>query len=204
MSPLNAEGQIELIVGTMFGGKSTELLRRLERSLIAGQKVLAFSRDQRFETGCITTHSKITLEAHTVTNVDQIKAVVTEHPDVKVIGIDEVQFFDPSLVAYCDQLALDGIRVICAGLDQDYESKPFKTTVGLVSEAEYVDKMSAICVSCGALAVRNRRKNPEEVRVLEGASEAYEALCRRCYHDDKMKEVIDGSSTAISNDDETS
>ena len=174
-------GSVEVITGTMFGGKSTELLRRLERSLIAGQKVLAFSRDRRFGTGCITTHSNISLEAHTVENVTQIKDVVKEHPDAEVIGIDEVQFFDRKLVKYCDQLALEGRRVICAGLDQDYEAKPFETTIGLITEAEYVDKMSAICVSCGSLAVRNRRKTSDEVKILEGAEEQYEALCRSCY-----------------------
>ena len=180
------KGSIEVITGTMFGGKSTELLRRLERSLIAGQEVLAFSRDQRFGTGCITTHSNVTLDAHTVESVDQIKEVVLEHePEVEVVGIDEVQFFDQNLVSYCDQLALEGKRVICAGLDQDYEAQPFETTIGLITEAEYVDKMSAICVSCGSLAVRNRLKKHEEGRIIEGAEESYEALCRSCYQDCK-------------------
>lgn len=178
-------GWIELITGTMFGGKSTELVRRLERSLIAGQRTIAFSRDSRFNTDSITTHSGRSIDAIFVEGVTDIEKYLTLHPDTKVIGIDEVQFFDRSLSDLCHNLALKGMRVICAGLDQDYNGIPFETTTALMVEAEEVIKMPAICTSCGAPAIRNHLKIEQKDRIIEGAEESYEALCRFCY----VKEV---------------
>lgn len=179
--PARDRGWIEVITGTMFGGKSTELLRRLERALIANQKVMAFSSDSRFEPGAITTHTEATLSGHYVEDAISLASILMQNKDVEVIGIDEVQFFDAELVTVCRYWASRGKRIICAGLDQDYEGVPFDTTLALMAEAEYVQKMLAICSHCGNPAVRNHLKIESESRILEGAGDLYEALCRNCY-----------------------
>lgn len=183
IAPRPNRGWIEVITGTMFGGKSTELLRRLERALIAKQDVIAFSKDTRFRRGTITSHSDLTLQGHFVENATEIDRILDENPNVHVIGIDEIQFFGMDLIDICSKWALRGKRIICAGLDQDFKTKPFETVVGMAAEAEYVDKFLAICTRCGGPALRNHLKIPSETRIVEGSGDLYEALCRYCYAD---------------------
>jgi len=175
------KGWIEVVIGTMFGGKSTELLRRLERALIANLEVIAFSKDSRFRKGSITTHNEMALKGHYVENAAEMHAILEENPTVDVIGIDEIQFFGELLVPVCRTWALAGKRIVCAGLDQDHRGDPFETTMALVSEAEYVQKMLAICCKCGTPAVKNHLKVKSESRIVEGTGDLYEALCRDCH-----------------------
>jgi thymidine kinase len=179
--PSQNRGWIEVVTGTMFGGKSTELLRRMERALIAHQDVIAFSKDTRFEKGAITTHSEHSLTGHYVETAQDIDRILSDNATIQVIGIDEIQFFDQDLVDVCRDWALAGKRIICAGLDQDYHGEPFETTLGLIAEAEYVDKFLAICTKCGNPAVRNHLKITSDSRIVEGAGDLYEALCRNCF-----------------------
>jgi thymidine kinase len=165
----------------MFGGKSTELLRRLERALIANQDVVAFSKDARYEKGAITTHTEQSLTGHYVESAEDVDRLLSENRTVEVVGIDEVQFFDTDLVEVCRSWALAGKRIICAGLDQDFRKEPFETTLGLMAEAEYVSKMLAICTRCGNPALRNHLKVESSSRIVEGSGDLYEALCRQCY-----------------------
>lgn len=174
-------GWLEVITGTMFGGKSTELLRRLERAALANQSVVAFSRDTRYQAGAITTHQDRALQGHYAQSAEDVHGILLAHPDCDVVGIDEVQFFDKDLVDVCRHWALRGKRVIAAGLDQDYRGVPFDTTLALMAEAEYVEKRLAVCCRCGAPAVRNHIKIAAVSRIMEGAGDLYEALCRHCF-----------------------
>lgn len=183
--PPQNRGWIEIITGTMFGGKSTELLRRLERALIAGQEVIAFSKDSRFKKGHITTHTDHSLKGHFVENSGELDQILEENPLVRVIGIDEIQFFDEGLVKVCRKWALKGKRIVCAGLDQDFRCNPFETTTGLMAEAEYISKMLAICTECGSPALRNHLNVESKDRIVEGAGDLYTALCRNCYFNDQ-------------------
>lgn len=180
---MQREGKIEIVIGTMFGGKSTELLRRLERALRARQDVIVFSKDSRYVKGYVTTHTEMVMKGHFVNDSGELDAILEQNPDVDVVGIDEIQFFDLDIVAVCNKWALRGKRIICAGLDQDYDARPFETTIAMVAQAEEVQKVLAICTKCGKDAVRNHLKVRAESRIMEGASDLYEALCRRCYHE---------------------
>ena len=174
-------GWIEVICGSMFSGKSEELIRRLRRAQIARQRVQIFKPkvDNRFGSDHIVSHSDMKIASQAVAHAADILNLLD--PQVEVIGIDEGQFFDSQLVGVCNQLAGMGKRVIVAGLDQDYRGRPFEPIPQLLSIAEYITKTLAICMRCGAPANRTQRlvENPD--RVLVGAADAYEARCRLCY-----------------------
>jgi thymidine kinase len=174
-------GFIEVICGSMFSGKTEELIRRLRRAVIARQivKVYKPAIDKRYGEDDVVSHSAQRIPSKAVTRAEEI---LSDLPDsVEVVGIDEAQFFEPELVSVCRQLAGRGKRVIVAGLEQDYRTQPFQTMALLMVEAEYVTKNLAICVVCGAPALRNQRTSGKGGQILVGGAEAYEARCRRCY-----------------------
>jgi thymidine kinase len=180
-------GWIEVIAGSMFSGKSEELIRRLRRARIARQKVQVFKPriDIRYSHDQIVSHSEMRHESQTIERATDI----FEHlqNDTQVVGIDEGQFFDNDLVSVANSLARRGIRVIIAGLDQDYTGKPFEPMPQLLAVAEYITKTHAICVRCGQPANYSQRTFQSEERVAVGAGGMYEARCRRCFvpHADK-------------------
>jgi thymidine kinase len=174
-------GFIEVICGSMFSGKTEELIRRLRRAVIARQNVKVYKPaiDRRYGDEDVVSHSAQRLPSKAVTSAEEILADVSD--SVQVVGIDEAQFFEPELVSVCRQLAGQGKRVIVAGLEQDYRAQPFQTMALLMVEAEYVTKNLAICVVCGAPALRNQRTAGKSGQILVGGAEAYEARCRRCF-----------------------
>jgi len=176
-----AAGWIEVIVGSMFSGKSEELIRRLRRAQIARQRVQIFKPavDTRFADDHIVSHSELRIPSdHAATAAELLGKV---HHDTEVIGIDEGQFFDAELPAAATALAGRGMRVIVAGLDQDYLGKPFEPMPQLLAIAEYITKTRAICMVCGNPANHTQRLVGNRARVLLGASGTYEARCRRCF-----------------------
>ena len=174
-------GWIEVVTGSMFSGKSEELIRRLRRAQIARQKVQIFKPlvDNRYSDDHIVSHSDMRIPSRTVSSSDELVKAVDE--DTEVVGIDEGQFFDPELPAACNTLANRGKRVIVAGLDQDYMGKPFEPMPQLLAVAEYITKTLAICVVCGEPANHTQRLVASSDRVLVGASGMYEARCRHCF-----------------------
>ena len=174
-------GWIEVIAGSMFSGKSEELIRRLRRAKIARQKVQVFKPeiDSRFSEHHIVSHSDIRHESAAVRKAADVAALI--EADTEVVGIDEGQFFDNELVAVVNDLAGRGIRVIVAGLDQDYTGKPWEPMPQLLAVAEYITKTHAICMKCGQPANYSQRTVESEERVAVGASDMYEARCRRCF-----------------------
>ena len=174
-------GWIEVICGSMFSGKTEELIRRLNRAIIANQKMLLFKPmiDQRYHEENVVSHKGSSLIAVPVENSSEILAMVT---DEMVVAIDEAQFFDEGLVDVCNQLAQRGVRVVIAGLDMDYKGVPFGPMPKLLCIAEYVTKVHAICLSCGNLAQFSHRTANESGQVLVGAVEKYQPLCRACYN----------------------
>lgn len=185
-SPTRA-GWIEVICGSMFSGKSEELIRRVRRAEIAKLKVQVFkpSIDDRYSSANVSSHSGYYCEAIPIQEANEI--LMQALPDTDVVAIDEVQFFDWSVADICAALADRGVRVIVAGLDQDFRGEPFGPMPLLMAEAEVVDKLQAICVVCGAPASRTQRLingKPaaySDPVILVGASEVYEARCRRCH-----------------------
>ena len=186
-----APGWIEVIAGSMFSGKSEELIRRLRRAKIARQKVQVFKPqiDVRFSRDHIVSHSEMRHESGTIESA----AEILNHLEAgtQVVGIDEGQFFDIELVDVANELARRGIRVIIAGLDQDYTGKPFEPMPQLLAVAEYITKTHAICVKCGQPANYSQRTFESKERVAVGAGSMYEARCRRCFvpHADKPTEI---------------
>ncbi len=176
-----AIGWIEVICGPMFSGKSEELIRRLKRAVIARQTVQIFKPriDDRYHGTKIVSHSEHSIEAIAVGSAQDIARAVV--PETRVVGIDEVQFFDGEIVELAERLASSGVRVICAGLDQDYTGKPFDPMPALLCVAEYVTKTLAICSRCGQPAGRSQRMSGGEERVQVGAADAYEPRCRGCH-----------------------
>jgi thymidine kinase len=174
-------GWIEVIAGCMFSGKTEELIRRLRRAKIARLNVKIFKPniDKRYSTSDIVSHSDQSLPSVLVETANEILSY-TEH--AQVVGIDEAQFFGPDLVEVCNTLANEGKRVIVAGLDQDYQGIPFEPMPQLLAIAEYITKTLAICVICGNPADRTQRKVISTERVLVGASDSYEARCRKCHY----------------------
>ena len=181
-------GWIEVITGSMFSGKSEELIRRLRRAQIAKQKVQIFKPlvDNRFGEDHIVSHSEMRIASENVRSSKELVARV--HEDTEVVGIDEGQFFDSDLPAACNALANKGKRVIVAGLDQDYLGRPFEPMPQLLAVAEYITKTLAICVVCGAPANHTQRLVASSDRVLVGATGLYEARCRHCF-DPSLTEV---------------
>ena len=174
-------GWIEVVTGSMFSGKSEELIRRLRRAQIAKRKVQIFKPriDDRYSVHHIRSHSAMQIEAENVSSSRELLDKV--RPDTEVVGIDEGQFFDADLPAVCTTLADQGKRVIVAGLDQDYLGKPFEPMPQLLAIAEYITKTLAICMVCGAPANHTQRLVASNERVLVGASGTYEARCRHCF-----------------------
>jgi thymidine kinase len=173
-------GWIEVIVGCMFSGKTEELIRRIRRAQIARQRVAIFKPqvDTRFSADHIVSHSDVKLQSRAVATAEEILDLAGP---ARVVGIDEGQFFDASLVSVAERLANEGRRVIIAGLDQDFRGRPFEPMPQLLAVAEYITKTLAICVLCGNPADRTQRIAPSDERVFVGAKEAYEARCRRCF-----------------------
>ena len=174
-------GWIEVITGSMFSGKSEELIRRLRRAQIARQNVQIFKPtvDTRFSDDHIVSHSQLRIPSQPVPNSEAIVSLVRD--DTDVVGIDESQFFDANLPAACNTLADRGARVIVAGLDQDYLGRPFEPMPQLLAIAEYITKTLAICVVCGDPANHTQRLVASRDRVLVGADDIYEARCRHCF-----------------------
>ena len=174
-------GWIEVICGSMFSGKSEELIRRLRRAQIARQRVQIFKPklDDRFSEDHIVSHSEMKIKSQLVAHAGEI--LETLDGRTQVVGIDEGQFFDLELVSICNKMADMGKRVIVAGLDQDFRGRPFEPMPQLLSIAEYITKTLAICVRCGAPANRTQRIVEGSERVMVGAGGTYEARCRLCF-----------------------
>src|SRR6186997_3500723 len=174
-------GWIEVITGSMFSGKSEELIRRLRRAQIARRKVQIFKPkiDNRYADDHIISHSDMRIPSVNLSSSRELLAQVL--PDTEVVGIDEGQFFDAELPAVCSTLADQGKRVIVAGLDQDYLGKPFEPIPQLLAIAEYITKTLAICMVCGEPAGRTQKHRAEGGRVVVGGAGLYEARCRRCH-----------------------
>ncbi len=182
MHVMHAEvGWIEVVCGPMFSGKSEELIRRLRRAQIARQPLVIFKPkiDDRYHESRIVSHSQASIEARVVESSSDIARGVRS--DTRVVGIDEAQFFDAEIVDVVERLAARGMRVVLAGLDQDYTGRPFEPMPQLIAVAEYVTKMLAICMRCGAPAGRTQRMSASGARIVVGAAEAYEARCRNCH-----------------------
>jgi thymidine kinase len=178
--PFVNTGWIEVIVGSMYSGKTEELIRRLRRAQIARQRVAIFkpALDDRFGRDHIVSHSELRIPSRAVKSANDVLHYAHE---AQVIGIDEGQFLGPDLVRVCERLARRGKRVIVAGLDQDYRGRPFEPMPQLLAIAEYITKTLAICVVCGNPANRSYRKKRRTARVVVGGADLYEARCRRCF-----------------------
>lgn len=174
------KGSIEVICGSMFSGKTEELIRRLKRAKIAKQKVEIFKPeiDKRYDEEAVVSHDDNQIHSTPVPASANIPLLINTE---EVVGIDEAQFFDMELVGVCNQLANQGIRVIVAGLDMDFKGQPFGPIPALLATAEYVTKVHAICVRCGNLANHSHRITKGEKLVMLGETESYEPLCRDCF-----------------------
>ncbi|MBP7273718.1 MAG: thymidine kinase [Saprospiraceae bacterium] len=173
-------GWIEVICGSMFSGKTEELIRRLKRAKIANQKVEIFKPqiDTRYDTIKVVSHDENYVMS---TPIDHSSKLLLCQENINVIGIDEAQFFDMGLVDVCQQLALRGIRVIIAGLDMDFRGKPFGPMPDLLAVSEYITKVHAICQHCGNLATHSYRLIGDSTTVVLGSKQQYEPRCRTCY-----------------------
>ncbi|MBB77415.1 MAG: thymidine kinase [Crocinitomicaceae bacterium] len=176
-----SHGWIEVICGSMFSGKTEELIRRVKRAKIANQKILLIKPkiDERYHKKNVVSHQGKSLKAISVKKASEI---ITIWKGEKVVAIDETQFFDNGIINVCNELSKDGVRVIIAGLDMDFKGMPFGPMPELLSIAEYVTKVHAICMSCGNLAQFSHRKIKSDEQVLIGAVEEYKPLCRLCYN----------------------
>ncbi|MEA4811065.1 MAG: thymidine kinase [Anaerolineaceae bacterium] len=180
-------GSLEVITGSMFCGKTEELIRRLRRAMIAKQKIQVFKPviDDRYAYGKVTSHAGSDIEALPINNSAEVFEKLD--PDATVIGIDEAQFFDPAIVDVANQLAEHGLRVIVTGLDTDFRGEPFGCMPVMIAKADKVDKLNAICMICGEAASRTQRlidgrpAHYNEPIVVVGASNMYEARCRHCH-----------------------
>lgn len=180
----SGQGWIEVITGSMFSGKTEELIRRLKRARIARQEIEIFKPriEVRYSEEEVVSHDENAIHS---TPVDSSANILLLASGVEVVGIDEAQFFDEGLIDVCNQLADRGIRVIIAGLDMDYKGIPFGPMPGLMAIAEYVTKVHAICVRCGSLANYTHRTSQDEKLIVLGETDIYEPLCRICYAKDK-------------------
>jgi len=174
-------GWIEVVTGSMFSGKSEELIRRLKRAEIAKQRIQVFKPclDDRYSDTHIVSHSDMKYQSEIVKKASEIMERVL--PRTEVVGIDEAQFFDPGIVDVCNRLADMGKRVIVAGLDRDYRGVPFDPMPQIMAIAEDITKTAAICMQCGNPAYYTQRLIASQERIVVGAADAYEARCRRCF-----------------------
>lgn len=179
-------GRIEVVCGSMFSGKTEELIRRMKRAKFAKQKVEIFKPaiDTRYSEEDVVSHDHTIIQS---TPVESSGSILLLSSDIDVVGIDEAQFFDPGIVDVCNELANRGIRVICAGLDMDFKGLPFGPMPALMAIADDVTKVHAICVRCGSLAYVSHRIVEGEKRVLLGETGEYEPLCRVCYEEELRK-----------------
>lgn len=179
---IKKSGSIEVICGSMFSGKTEELIRRLKRAQFANQKIEIFKpvTDNRYSDVDVVSHDLHSIKSKPISSPSEMLGIA---PDVRVVGIDEAQFFDASLVDVCQQLANRGVRVIAAGLDTDYLGKPFGPIPSLLAVAEDVQKVHAICVKCGGLANHSHRLSKSRELVVLGEKDIYEPLCRQCYNE---------------------
>jgi len=186
---IHKRGSVEVIAGSMFSGKTEELIRRLKRARIAGLKVEIFkpSLDTRYSTNLVVSHDENSISSTPVDNVSMILLLTS---NVDVVGIDEAQFFDNGLADVCNKLANKGIRVVVAGLDMDFSGRPFGPMPAVMATAEYVTKVHAICVECGNLANYSYRIAEDTKVVLLGERDVYKPLCRRCYNTYREKATI--------------
>jgi thymidine kinase len=180
-------GWIEVICGSMFSGKTEELIRRTKRAAIANQKVAIFKpkKDVRYDDKNVVSHDQNEILS---IPIEHSKEILQLDPNVKVVGIDEAQFFDNDLPLHCEQLAISGVRVIAAGLDMDFKGRPFGPMPHLLAVAEYITKVHAICSHCGNLATHSYRLTDEQDTVVLGEKDLYEARCRTCYN---MGNILD-------------
>lgn len=188
-------GHIEVITGSMFSGKTEELIRRVKRALFARQRVQAFKPriDDRYDASHIVSHQSITLEAVAVGSSESLERRVAD--ETQVVAIDEAQFFDAGIVDVVERLATRGVRVLIAGLDQDYLGRPFHPMPELMAIAEEVTKVHAVCTVCGAAASRSQRLIAEGTTVLVGGSESYEARCRGCFEPRDVRATVHPDGT---------
>jgi thymidine kinase len=195
MEARSSGGWIEVVCGSMFSGKTEELIRRVRRARIAKQSVQVFKPaiDTRYTVEAVTSHNGLGVEALPVQSVAEIERLI--QPDTTVVAIDEVQFFGWEITELCHRLADLGVRVICAGLDMDFRGEPFGPIPVLMAQAESVEKLQAICVVCGQPASRTQRLiNGEPAAyddpiILVGGSESYEARCRRCHRVPRKSQI---------------
>ncbi len=181
-------GWIEVVCGSMFSGKTEELIRRLKRAQIAKLKVEIFkpALDTRYSEDKIVSHDSTSIKSFPVKNSSEIPEKIK---DVDVIGIDEAQFFDDGIIEVCENLANQGIRVIIAGLDMDFMGNPFGPMPSLMAKAEYVTKVHAICMRCGNPAQYSHRFSESKSVVELGEKDKYEPLCRACYNEETKKQL---------------
>jgi thymidine kinase len=175
-------GTIEVICGSMFSGKTEELIRRLKRAKIANQKVEIFKPaiDTRYDETAVVSHDANSIHS---TPIDNSQTILLMAQGVDVVGIDEAQFFDDQIMHVCEVLARRGIRVIVAGLDMDYLGKPFGQMPNLLAIADFITKLHAICMKCGNIASISYRKTAQEGQVVLGEKDTYEPRCRKCYYE---------------------
>ena len=187
MGERHRPGRIEVVCGSMFSGKTEELIRRMRRAQFAKQRVEIFkpSIDVRYSEEDVVSHDQKHIQS---TPIDSSASILLLSGDIDVVGIDEAQFFDMGLVDVCNELANRGIRVIVAGLDMDYLGQPFGPMPRLMAVAEDVQKVHAICVRCGALANHSHRLSKSEDLVLLGEKDIYEPLCRECFNAARERE----------------
>ena len=180
-------GWIEVVCGSMFSGKTEELIRRLRRAQIANQKVQIFKpkKDTRYHDDNVVSHDENVIASIAINNSTQIYDLLEQ---VNVVGIDEAQFFDSDLINVCQKLAVKGIRVVVAGLDMDFRGQPFGPIPGLLAVAEYITKVHAICPHCGSLATHSYRLSSEKETVVLGEKDKYEPRCRICF---EMGNILD-------------
>ena len=183
LTPINS-GWIEVICGSMFSGKTEELMRRLRRAEIAKMNIEIFKPkiDSRFSSEHIVSHDQSKMESHII---DDPKEILNISKDSEVVGIDETQFFKYSIVEVCKTLASEGKRVVVAGLDTDYRGLPFGPMPDIMCEADYLDKLRAICVKCGNPASYTQRTSSDSLQVVIGEHDKYEARCRNCFQPPK-------------------
>lgn len=182
-------GWIEVICGSMFSGKTEELIRRLKRAKFANLHVKIFKPavDTRYHSLDVVSHDA---NALTGISVEDVSKIILDYDNADVVGIDEAQFFSNDLIGVCQVLANKGVRVIVAGLDTDFKAQPFGPMPELLAVAEYITKLHAICVKCGGLANYSFRKNNNASRILLGEKEEYEPRCRNCYQEDDEAEEL--------------
>ena len=180
------DGTIEVICGSMFSGKTEELIRRIKRAQIANQNVEIFKPqlDKRYDEHDVVSHNQNAVSSVPVESASQILLYASGN---EVVGIDEAQFFDEALPGVCNELANNGVRVIVAGLDMDFQGKPFGPMPGLLAVANFITKVHAICIQCGALAQFSFRKVKNDKQVMLGETESYVPLCRNCYQEKQKK-----------------